>query len=304
MHTFTHAETAPVPAPAPREEEVRTTVDGVLLSAALTRPAGPEWGPLIVALHGGTYTRDYWRVPGSPAGSLTDTAVRNGHPVLAFDRPGYGGSDALPEAEHTFDRHADLLERAIGEVVARFGFDGVALLGHSIGGMIALDIASRAPGWPLVCVAVTGVGAVNRPAAAQLGSLPLSGVIDLPADDRDAVMFGPPGSHTEQARTAARGSYAPTPFTELVQAPSWADDHLPRIAARVRVPVHQELAEQDALWVGDADTADAFARLFTAAPAVHTATIPECGHSVDHHRAAAALHLRQLAFVRDHAPLG
>lgn len=243
------------------------------------------------------------RLPGSPAGSFIDAATRNGHAVLSFDRPGYGGSDVLDEEANTFDLQAGLLERAIGELTERLGFGQVALIGHSIGGMIALDIASRGPAWGLTSVAVTGMGAVNQPAAAELGSLPLSGIIDLPVEQRDAVMFGPAGGHTDASREAAHGSYAPTPFTELVQAPQWATDHLARIAAGVKVPVHSELAEHDALWVSDDDTVAAFARAFTAAPEVHTAIVPGSGHSLDHHLASAALHLRQLAFFREHTPL-
>ena len=45
--------------------------------------------PLVIALHGGTYTSAYFDVPGY---SLLDRASGLGIPVIAVDRPGYGGS--------------------------------------------------------------------------------------------------------------------------------------------------------------------------------------------------------------------
>ena len=43
--------------------------------------------PLIVAIHGGTYTSAYFDVPGY---SLLDRADASGVPIIAPDRPGYG----------------------------------------------------------------------------------------------------------------------------------------------------------------------------------------------------------------------
>lgn len=44
--------------------------------------------PLVVAVHGGGYTSAYFDVPGY---SLLDRAAGLGVPVIAVDRPGYGG---------------------------------------------------------------------------------------------------------------------------------------------------------------------------------------------------------------------
>ena len=85
---------------AEQRSTIEFTVDGMSI-AALT--AGPAAGgaafrgkPLIAALHGGTYTARYFDVAGSPQGSFLDAAAAAGYPVVCFDRPGYGGSAALP----------------------------------------------------------------------------------------------------------------------------------------------------------------------------------------------------------------
>jgi pimeloyl-ACP methyl ester carboxylesterase len=61
--------------------------------------------PLLVALHGGTYTSAYFGVAGGPSGSFLDIAGRNGFSVLTVDRPGYGESTLLHMGALTFAGH-------------------------------------------------------------------------------------------------------------------------------------------------------------------------------------------------------
>jgi len=253
--------------------------------------------PLLVALHGGTYTSAYFGVAGGPMGSFLDIASRNGFAVLTVDRPGYGQSVALTEADNTFARQAEILDSAIGEALAQKAHTKVVLVGHSIGGMVSLEVAARHPRWPLVGVATAGMGAriPSGGAAEQLGSLPLSGVVDLPIPDRDGVMFGPPGSFSPAALAAAHKSYAPTPFVELVNAPRWAKERLRTLAAEIKIPVHNVLAEFDALWDSSAAARAEFVSLFSGN--VTSELAAGVGHSIDHHLAGAVLHLQQLAFA-------
>ncbi len=255
--------------------------------------------PLLVALHGGTYTSEYFSVAGGPAGSFLDIAARNGFAVLTVDRPGYGMSTLLPEEENTFARQAEILDEVIAEVLNEWPAAGVVLVGHSIGGMVSLEIAARHPRWPLIGVTTSGNGAriPAGGAAEALGSLPLSGVVDLPVPERDGVMFGPAGSFTEAARDAAHGSYAPTPFVELVRAPVWARERLSTVAAAVQVPVLTVLAANDALWDSSAEARADYESRFTVP--VSAPVLPGTGHSVDHHLMGAALDLMQLGFAQE-----
>ncbi len=263
------------------------------------RPGGGK--PLIAALHGGTYTARYFDVAGSPQGTFMDLAAASGYPVVSFDRPGYGGSPALDPAHNTFDRHAHLLAGAIGQAAAQSAADGVFLVGHSIGGMIAMMISAGDMGFRLIGMSVTGMGAVIRrggPADA-LASLPADETVDLPYDQRDQVMFGPDFTRSPEGVQAAHGSYAPVPVRELIQAPQWPDDHLPGLPPRVKVPVHNALAEFDALWDSSPANVEQFAKLLTAAPYVDAGVARATGHSIDHHILGHALHLRQLAFAEE-----
>lgn len=276
-------------------------VDGHTITALIAAPAEPTGKPLITALHGGTYTARYYDVAGSPEGSFLDVAVAHGYPVVAFDRPGYGGSTALEPDANTFARHAELLGGALAQAAARLRADSVFLVGHSIGGMIALMIAASDPDIPLIGVSATGMGAVipSGGAAEALGSLPADATVDLPYDQRDQVMFGPEHTYRAEGVRQAHGSYAPTPVRELIQAPKWPKEHLPRIAPEVRVPVHNALAEHDALWSSSPENVAAFAALFTAAPFVDAGVARATGHCIDHHLLGLATQLRQLAFAEE-----
>jgi pimeloyl-ACP methyl ester carboxylesterase len=255
--------------------------------------------PLLVALHGGTYTSVYFEVAGGQLGSFIDLATRNGFDVLTIDRPGYGSSELLPEDSNTFALQAELLDDAIADSVGHHGGGSVVLVGHSIGGMIALEIAARRPSWNLLGVSATGMGARIPPggAAEELGSAPLSGVIDLPVPAREGVMFGPAGSVSDAAREAARASYAPTPFVELKLAPVWARTRLDEVAAAVTVPVHNVLAEFDALWDASPEALADFESRFADGAGATASVARGVGHSIDHHIIGAATQLHQLAFA-------
>jgi hypothetical protein len=165
--------------------------------------------------------------------------------------------------------------------------------------MIAAMIAASDTGFRLLGASVTGMGAVIRAAgpAQALASLPPDATVDLPYDQRDQVMFGPEFTRTTNGIENAHASYAPVPVRELIQAPNWPQEHLPGVAPRIRVPVHNELAEFDALWDAAPANVEQFAKLLTAAPFVDASIARATGHSIDHHILGHALHLRQLAFV-------
>jgi pimeloyl-ACP methyl ester carboxylesterase len=276
-------------------------IDGVRIAAqAHDPPAAQPGNPLLVALHGGGYTGRYFAVAGTPAGSFLDVAARNGFPALTVDRPGYGESDPLPDADNTFARHAELVDGLVGRLVSKAGgAPSVVLVGHSIGGIIALEVAARRPTWSLAGVSVTGVGARLSASglAGELGALAAGGLIDLPVAFRDQGLFGPEGSYTEAARIAAHASYAPAPAIELANASTWSRRRLAGVAAQVRVPVQSMLGEFDSTWDSSAAARREFVAQFSPSVEVCSSTVHGAGHSVDHHLAGTELHLAQLAFA-------
>ena len=101
----------------------------------MTGAAAPAWREqgagrrAVVLLHGLGGNAGLW-APTLPALA--------GHRVLAWDMPGYGAS---PPVEPGFPALAD----ALGRMLDAAGVERADIVGHSIGGMVALEFALAAP---------------------------------------------------------------------------------------------------------------------------------------------------------------
>lgn len=88
--------------------------------------------PPLVFVHGWTCSRDFW------PGQLPHFAKK--HHVVALDLRGHGESDK-PDEDYSIDGFADDVAWLIGEL----GLDKPVVIGHSMGGSIALNLARRYP---------------------------------------------------------------------------------------------------------------------------------------------------------------
>lgn len=88
--------------------------------------------PCIVFLHGALHDHSVWTL-------LARWFAHHGHAVLAVDEPGHGRSEGppLPDVEALADWTWALLDAA--------GVQQAALVGHSMGSLVALEAAGRAP---------------------------------------------------------------------------------------------------------------------------------------------------------------
>lgn len=262
--------------------------------AALAEATG-DTPPLVIAIHGGTYTSTYFDVAGH---SLLERAGRNGIPAIAIDRHGYGGTPFHDDM--SILGQAAALREALVEVwdQSRGDADGVVLIGHSIGAAIVLGVASDPGRLPLLGVAVSGIG-VQTPGthAAMWNSLPDLPTVEMPGPVKDQLMFGPAGSFGAGMPAASHVANAPVPKAELVDIVGGWQRQAAAVCARIEVPVHYRQGEHDRLWIVDGDEIDAFAARFTASPHVDAAMVRNTGHCMDFHAAGAALHLQQLGFA-------
>lgn len=123
----------------------RPELEGVTLHAQLR---GDPRSPCVVLLHGGGANLHWWD---EIAPSLAERFR-----VVCLDFRGHGDSDH-PEALVIGAFHRDL-----EALVAELGSDDLALVGHSMGGHVALDYAARHPRvWGLVAIEVS-FGAASR----------------------------------------------------------------------------------------------------------------------------------------------
>lgn len=133
--------------PETRDHRIRT--DQGELFARTWSPAAGQDRPPILLFHDSLGCVALWR--GFPAALASAT----GHPVIAYDRLGFGRSDAHPGR-----LDADFIAREGGTVLPllrqRFGFARFIVCGHSVGGGMAVETAARHPG---DCLALVTMGA-------------------------------------------------------------------------------------------------------------------------------------------------
>jgi pimeloyl-ACP methyl ester carboxylesterase len=107
------------------------TINGGLRFRVLD--SGPERGPVVMLIHG-------W---GANVYSFAETIpalVDAGHRVLALDLPGHGLSDKpIDDAVYT----TRALATAVTLVATALGVSRLSVIGHSMGGAIALELARR-----------------------------------------------------------------------------------------------------------------------------------------------------------------
>ncbi len=259
--------------------------------------AGAQDVPLIIAVHGGTYTSEYFDIPGY---SLLDRAAGLGIPIVAIDRPGYGGSTAVEAGESIILRNAEVLDPVIAELWEAWGegTSGVFLIGHSIGGAIVTAIAANQPSWPLLGIAVSGC-LLQVPAESRDGfnALPDIVMIDLPTPMKDGVMFGPPWTYSDSMPAASYPSNAQIPRAELIDINNGWIDRVRSVAGKVLVPVQSRQGEFDHLWITDAQQVSDFGAAFNSSPRMDARLVAGSGHCIDFHRAAAGFQLGQLGFA-------
>jgi pyruvate dehydrogenase E2 component (dihydrolipoamide acetyltransferase) len=148
--------TAPVPEPGavPEPGPVPEPEPGPAARSA-TRPAAPEaglhraWlrqgtGRPLVLLHGFGAELNSWRP--------LVAALGTERPILAVDLPGHGGSPALPAPS------LPGLARAVTEALEAEGAGSVDLVGHSLGGAVAAEVAHGTEVRSLFLMAPAGLG--------------------------------------------------------------------------------------------------------------------------------------------------
>jgi pimeloyl-ACP methyl ester carboxylesterase len=109
-------------------------------------PAGPASGQVVVLLHGGNYFAKAWED--------TIEALRHaGFRVVAIDQIGYGRS-SKPLIPYSLDMHAANTKR----VLDHLGIERAAIVGHSMGGMLATRFAFAYPEATTHMVMVNPIG--------------------------------------------------------------------------------------------------------------------------------------------------
>jgi len=284
----------------PRPVEIATPA--ITLSGLYCAPIDAPRG-LVVALPGGGVGAGYWDCPPRPELSLLRLAAQLGFHALALDRPGYGLSADHDPAKLDLGSQCEYLFDAIGAWRrSQFSRVPVFLVGHSVGGIVALMMAAHARSTVLAAVDVLGVPFryPANAAAEAVHSLPAEGgrVAVVTRETRHMLLFGPDGSYDEDCFDYDGVCSRPMPSLEYrdgLAAPALWNHLLPQI----RIPVQWTATEHEKMQeTGAAMLAEVHA-LLSGHPASRVQLQRHSGHNASQHRIARAYHLRALAFFEE-----
>jgi len=108
-------------------EPQRVRLDGLDLAY---RTVGEEGAPTVVLLHGWASSLRMW--------DTTQASLAPRFRTIALDLPGHGASSKPEWTWYSIPRYAEVVAR----FADHFALDGIAAIGHSMGGTIALELAS------------------------------------------------------------------------------------------------------------------------------------------------------------------
>lgn len=117
-------------------EETVTVTDGLRLYLRRSEVQKPR-GEILITHGFGEHSGRY--------GALTDHLTSHDYSVTAYDHRGHGLSDGLPGHVENFDEYDQDLVKLIEAVRERAQSRSLFLIGHSMGGLIALRYLARHP---------------------------------------------------------------------------------------------------------------------------------------------------------------
>lgn len=135
------------------EDDSFVGVRGLKIHARTWLPAGAPIGVVVIAHgfaeHGGRYA------------AVAERLVADGIAVRAADHRGHGLSEGKRTSIVRFGDYVDDLTTVIAQARARWPSLRIVLLGHSMGGLVALDLAVR-PGGPVDGLVLSAPAACPR----------------------------------------------------------------------------------------------------------------------------------------------
>lgn len=265
-------------------------IDGLPMSGLILRVPQPRG--VILALHGGGATPEYYDATGHPAHSLLRVGAANGYTVIAPFRPGYARHlDRMTQEVST----AEQIDAAYGVVDALVGDDtgqGLFVVGHSQGCILTLRMAADERGSALLGLEISGTGITHQQVVTATEVADEDPRVTRRRRIHD-LLWTPEDLYLTGVKAFVR-----TPAYEGPDAVGWPTE-FPRLAAQVGVPVRISLADHEYWWRAGRAGLDEVAQLFDRAPRVVCEEHEAAGHNISVGVNARAYHLKVLAFIEE-----
>lgn len=271
-----------------------TLSDGKVVSGLHCLPASESSNqtptPLIVALHGGTYTSKYYDVDDRHTASIPSNALSV--PFIAINRPGYDGSTAFPSIpegssyaeESGFWLHLHVLPALWSKYGVPNDCSCIVLHAHSLGtfcGIFAVTLHTKdaTKPYPLGGISMSGFGSqpTDSPVPPQdFGTMP----IVIPNEMKDKMMLqeghADPGIYKYTDALNHSMSVEEMASAGTFWFPTWRD-----LAASIVVPVMIGFAGHDLMWNGTKEHLLEFTSAFTASERVDGSVITGAPHNLE-----------------------
>lgn len=254
---------------------------------------GPRNGSPIVLIHCFTCAIDWWD------GVMPRLAAT--HRVVAIDLLGHGGSEK-PTSGYSIENQADLIAGVLG----RLGVRDAEVVGHSLGGPIAIALAEQTPQLVDRLVAIDSIPDDSYGDVGLIGELPFKPVIgqtlwrikpDFSIKDGLGVAFAPgfdvPDAFVEDVKQMTYSSYTGShdAFDEYT-----GEEALPRRAAATGKPTLAIMGAEEQIASNPRAALDAY-----RAEGAKTELIQGAGHSPEVEKPAQTARLI-LAFDKRKTP--
>lgn len=235
--------------------------------------SGPKSGAPIVLIHCFTCAINYWD------GMIPRLARR--HRVVAVDLIGHGGSEK-PSSGYSVPEQAG----AIAEVLAKLGVRDAEVVGHSLGGPVAIALAEQSPRLVNRLVAIDSIPDTSYGDVGFIGELPFKPMIgealwrikpDFSIRDGLKVAFAPgfpvPDAFVEDVKRMTYSAYTGShdAFDDYT-----GEEPLPERAAAVGKPLLAIMGAEEQI---ASDPRESLAAYRAAYPEAETKLIAGAGHS-------------------------
>ena len=273
------------------------TLTGAHCFPTTTAMPAPCAKPLVVAIHGGTYSSSYFNA--DKTHSIMHVAQALGIPVIAIDRPGYQGSSPLPDIpsdssyiqQQGAHLHQTILPSLWKQHASALGVSSIFVYGHSIGGAIVVVSASlhgSSPQdalYPLCGISISGCGSnVTKLPLPQFDMDPQdmkSQSLRFPSEQKDALMLGPPKCHDRAILQQTERLQHDISVLELYDINVLWASYWRKYTAEVHVPVTYTLGEHEGLWNATDQDVKEFASSFVKARTVEARMLLSAPHCIE-----------------------
>lgn len=285
-----------------------TLSDGGAVTGLINLPprnrASSRHLPLLVCLHGGTYSSSYFNVQGHSVRDMSDAL---GVPVAAIDRAGYGGSSdfndggVVPDHTSYQEEEGKWLHRqvlpALWESYAKpHQLSCLVLLSHSIATpptIVAIAESCKeaakeqVPKYRIGGLALSGWGFTPPPDTGEvqdaIAAAPAPARIAFPAEQKGTLMLGRKDEAFCDPQVYALNDAIGTDsaFDELDHGRKRWFKVAPSYTKEIDVPVLYALAEHDLLWPPAKQEPHVFAASFPNSPKVEGGIMRKAPHCIE-----------------------